>query len=184
MIQPSHTFPAALTLVLAMLAAQPAAGQTTAPGPYYALPSWDMTLPSATRFIVLSNMNSAAVLDRETGLVWDRHPSAATSWENADALCRDADTGGRKGWRLPTIEELLTLFDPARSDPALPLGHPFVLILPLHLMVGAFSQTPAPGSTLTVRAASISTGETFVANKQNPLATTFAAGWCVRGPQR
>ena len=48
--------------------------QTVGAGPYYATPSWDQTLPSNTRFIVLSNMNSAAVLDRETGLVWERAP--------------------------------------------------------------------------------------------------------------
>jgi hypothetical protein len=51
--------------------------QTVAPGPYYAMPSWDQTLPVATRFIVLSNMGSNAVLDRETGLVWERSPVAA-----------------------------------------------------------------------------------------------------------
>jgi len=46
-----------------------AVAQTTANGPYYATPSWDQTMPAATRFIVLSNMASEAVLDRETGLV-------------------------------------------------------------------------------------------------------------------
>jgi hypothetical protein len=29
--------------------------QTTAPGPYYATPSWDQQLPASTRFIVLAN---------------------------------------------------------------------------------------------------------------------------------
>lgn len=38
--------------------------------PYYAMPARDQTLPAATRFIVLTNMASQAVLDRETGLVW------------------------------------------------------------------------------------------------------------------
>ena len=38
-------------------------------GPYYATPSWNQQLPAATRFIVLTNWASAAVLDRETGLV-------------------------------------------------------------------------------------------------------------------
>jgi hypothetical protein len=37
--------------------------------------------------------------------------------------------GGRSGWRLPTLEELLTLFDPTVPfipyHPRLPSGHPF-----------------------------------------------------------
>src|SRR5689334_6098081 len=49
--------------------------QTTAAGPYYATPSWDQTLPASTRFIILSNFTSEAVLDRDTGLVWERSPS-------------------------------------------------------------------------------------------------------------
>jgi hypothetical protein len=33
--------------------------------------------------------------------------------------------GNRLGWRLPTVNELASLVDPSRSDPALPAGHPF-----------------------------------------------------------
>jgi hypothetical protein len=53
---------------LLALGAGSASAQTTANGPYFATPSWDQTLPASTRFIVLSNMNSDAVLDRETGV--------------------------------------------------------------------------------------------------------------------
>src|SRR5438034_7075222 len=65
-----------MVLALVGFAANPAGAATTAAGPYYANPSWDQTLPSSTRFIVLSNMNSEAVMDRETGLVWERSPMA------------------------------------------------------------------------------------------------------------
>ena len=52
----------------------PAGAQTTSAGPYYATPSWGQKLQCDTpatcpRFIVLSNWDNAAVLDRETGLV-------------------------------------------------------------------------------------------------------------------
>ena len=59
-----------------------ATAQTTANGPYYATPSWDQKLQcdnpaTCPRFVVLANWSSAAVLDRETGLVWEKVPSAS-----------------------------------------------------------------------------------------------------------
>ena len=40
------------------------------PGPYYAEPAWDRKM-GAGRFLILTNWNSEAVLDKETGLVWE-----------------------------------------------------------------------------------------------------------------
>jgi uncharacterized protein DUF1566 len=102
------------------------AGATTAAGPYYANPSWDQQLPASTRFIVLSNWGSAAVLDRETGLVWERSPTADTFvWVPALQQCRNHQTGSRRSWRLPSYDELTSLLDPTQANPALPVGHPF-----------------------------------------------------------
>ena len=39
-----------------------------------ALPSWDRKMGVVNRFAVLTNWSSAAVLDKETGLVWERSP--------------------------------------------------------------------------------------------------------------
>ena len=64
-----------IIVVLLAFTAIPGNAQTVANGPYYAWPSWDQTLPSSTRFIVWANFNSQAVLDRETGLVWERSPN-------------------------------------------------------------------------------------------------------------
>jgi hypothetical protein len=97
-------------------------------GPYYALPSWDQQIPSAQRFIVLSNWGSAAVLDNETGLVWEKEPTSSPrffSWYEAFAFgpsfsgCRHRSTGNRVGWRLPSVEELSSLIDPTRPNPGL-----------------------------------------------------------------
>jgi hypothetical protein len=112
-------------------------GQTTASGPYYAVPSWDQQLPASTRFVILSNWNNAAVLDRETGLVWQRTPGgefaglSTQPYEAATQLCAQAKTGGRLGWRLPSLEEALSLADPGVLSTTgsltlgLPAGHPF-----------------------------------------------------------
>ena len=40
-------------------------------------------------------------------------------------ICLLKEVGGRKGWRLPTVEELASLVDTTQSNPALPSGHPF-----------------------------------------------------------
>jgi hypothetical protein len=104
----------------------PAGAVTTAAGPYYADPSWDQQLPAATRFVVLSNWGSAAVLDRETGLVWERSPDATQQiWDIAQIICGQKNVGGREGWKLPSIQELGSLADTTQSNPALPAGHPF-----------------------------------------------------------
>ena len=61
----------------------------TGTGKNFANPSWNQTLKSSSRFIVLTNMNKEAVLDMETGLVWELSPSTSSSnWFGAKAHCR------------------------------------------------------------------------------------------------
>ena len=108
---------------------EPAAGQQS---PYYSLPSWNQTLRAAKRFVLampIDGFGLQAVLDLETGLVWQRtpHEPRAFEWLDARRLCRTENTGGRQGWRLPSVDELSSLLDLASSDPGLPSGHPFDL---------------------------------------------------------
>jgi len=89
------------------------------------LKSWSQKITSG-RFVVLSQFNYEAVLDKETQLVWEKSPDTATStWEDAFDICSAKSVGERKGWRLPTLSELSSLVDPTKTDPALPSGHPF-----------------------------------------------------------
>ena len=88
--------------------------------------TWGEPINTPDRFIVLSSFNDAAVLDQETRLVWEQGPSTTLqSWLNAQISCTIKTVGGRKGWRLPTIQELASLVDPSVANPALPDGHPF-----------------------------------------------------------
>jgi len=71
------------------------------------------------------------VLDKQTGIVWQRRPSGVI-WEASDCYGKavyetyEAEHGGLRGQRLPTLEEMLSLVDPTMSEPALPAGHPFI----------------------------------------------------------
>ena len=71
------------------------------------------------------------VLDKETGLVWARQTTQVGDhdWEQATLCSRVATLGNRKGWRLPTVEELSSLLDmsgPGTDGTMLPEGHPFL----------------------------------------------------------
>ena len=89
--------------------------------------AWNRIIPGAERFV--NSLDGTAVLDRETGLVWAKSPVfEKTTWYGALDYCANLTLGKRKGWRLPAIEELASLVDPANHDPALPSGHPFINI--------------------------------------------------------
>ena len=98
----------------------------------HAQQSWATQINNPSRFQVLHSFAEQAVLDRETGLVWERTPDENRfSWGNASIggaldTCFNRTIGGRKGWRLPTVEELASLVDTTQEDPALPAGHPFM----------------------------------------------------------
>jgi len=93
-------------------------------------PAWYQKLAPVSRFVLV--LDGDAVLDCETGLVWERSPSiGGLSWEAAMLRCLELTKGKRLGWRLPTAWELLTLMDstkfsPTFLDPPLPPGHPFI----------------------------------------------------------
>ena len=92
-------------------------------------PTWSRKLPASERFVVLADFNNEAVLDKETGLVWERSPSTSErDWWKANDYCDELSVGNRKGYRLPTKQELASLVDPSVPDkmgPKLPSSHPF-----------------------------------------------------------
>ncbi|MFW5741014.1 MAG: DUF1566 domain-containing protein [Myxococcota bacterium] len=72
------------------------------------------------------------VEDRLTGLVWQREADplgAPCTWQQAldyaSELRERQALAGRRGWHLPTINELASLVDYGCARPALPPGHPF-----------------------------------------------------------
>jgi hypothetical protein len=161
---------------ITILASGSVSAQTSMNGPYYASPSWDQQLPAAQRFIVLSNWNNEAVLDRETGLVWERQPVMDTfDWVTAMQQCRKHLTANRRGWRLASYAELTSLLDGTQSTPALPAGHPFLGIGGLDVF---WTATPEEGSNGThAWFVEIGSADTWIVAGLNFTLRI----WCVRG---
>ena len=150
---------------------------------------WDEKINGHHRFKVLRQFDGAAVLDKETGRVWEQSPSTDTfCWTASascpgtglapDALsyCYQLQVGGRKGWRVPTIEELASLVDTSQGSPttpALPAGHPFNVLPTPH-----WSATSNASDASRAWAAGFATGSVFRVVK-----TASREVWCVRGGQ-
>jgi hypothetical protein len=59
----------------------------------------------------ISNDNET-VMDTRTGLMWSAHDNdGPATWQEAKKYCEQYTGGGYKDWRMPTIDELKTLYD-------------------------------------------------------------------------
>jgi Protein of unknown function (DUF1566) len=140
-------------------------------------PSWDKVIsPGQSRFKVLPQFGGEAVLDKETGLVWERSPSPdpvpwAGIFGGAVARCYSRSVGGRRGWRLPTVEEISSLIDPTQTNPTLATGHPFTGVQ----NDGYWSITSTPGG-ISAYFRNFGTGVLGI-NGTSQL----ERAWCVRG---
>jgi hypothetical protein len=141
-------------------------------------PSWHQILPSnngagdgcsSTRFQCV--MGDVAVLDKETGLVWQRTVAADSADVVSFTMCETMALGGRYGWHIPTVAEMRSLLDDSADH--LPDGHPFVGVL-----------TASPDIFWTNTR---STGVVFILNLDAPdqypsdNGTGMYRRWCVRG---
>jgi hypothetical protein len=144
---------------------------------------WDQALPAAGRFVVLAAFNNNAVLDKNTGLVWERSPSTTTArWDDitptgAAHTCIDRIVGGQKGWRLPAIAELMSLVDPSvpSPGPTLPPGHPFLNVQ----SASYWSSSVVAADPLHVWDVRFNFGDAFTGSPQGSVYV-----WCVRGPMQ
>lgn len=143
-------------------------------------PPWDHQMNSPGRFLVLSQFGGEAVLDKETGLVWEQTPSTnSKNWFNAHASCYNSSVGGRMGWRLPTLQELMSLLDPAQLvGPKLPAGHPFDDVQSANYWSASEEATLAGHSN---RALVVPLNTAVVGSDLKATGAAFA--WCVRGGQ-
>ena len=155
-----------------------AAGPPSNPNPTIDLSgvtqNWDKKLPNNSRFTILTDFDSQAVRDNETGLVWEKSLAggAGISWASASFACINKSLAGRKAWRLPSIAELLSLVDTTQNNPALPTAHPFTGLQSIYWSATTIQDLPT-----FVWGIHLPTGGTTTIDK-----TSTVSAWCVRGP--
>ena len=161
-----------------------------APGPTFKtldeIPgTWSRALPAddgdpvtgcdSSRFECVMEVGGVAqaVLDKETGLVWETLRLAGrVNWQTALDICANRTTGGRRGWRLPSVHELTSLVDVVNTNPALPTGHPF----------GVVASQPFWSATAYSAASSDAWGVHFGFGLAGNARTSEILNiWCVRG---
>jgi hypothetical protein len=139
-----------------------------------------MSWANNPRFAVTNprNPEDDIVLDKATGLVWQRKPWSAMNsykmnWSRALFSCHWATRLGAIGWRLPTVEELSSLSE-YTGDWRLPYGHPFVDLTDNSYWTSSnvIYDTPNSGVAYTVRVP----GGVDTSSK-----TSTHGVWCVRG---
>lgn len=68
------------------------------------------TALASDRFL---NNNDGTVTDVKTGLMWAaKDNEIPINWSDAHAYCQNYTGGGHTDWRLPTLTELASLYDP------------------------------------------------------------------------
>lgn len=149
--------------------------------------SWSRSLPSdngapgddppagcnSTRFQCVL-VNNEAVLDHETGLVWQRFVSSSSPFNWHGSQCSLLTIAGVQGWRLPTLAEINSLADNSVDvPPYLPAGHPFQNVHPSDPY-----WTTTQYDAVTARTFHFDGGTGAAAH-----ADGLARSWCVRGPE-
>lgn len=65
---------------------------------------------ASDRFV---NNGDGTVTDTKTGLVWAAKDNGGhINWTDARSYCQSYSGGGHKDWRMPTLAELTSLYDP------------------------------------------------------------------------
>jgi|GEM_PF-699443 len=77
----------------------------------------------AVRGVLASNNfidnNDGTVTDTSTGLMWQQNGSTQKTWGDALAYCESLTLAGHSDWRLPNRNELQTIVDYSRYNPAI-----------------------------------------------------------------
>ncbi|MBF0099928.1 MAG: DUF1566 domain-containing protein, partial [Desulfobacterales bacterium] len=68
---------------------------------------------------VIVDNGDGTVTDKDTGLMWQKDDVVGKSWKDAMAYCENLTLAGYSDWRLPNLNELLSISDKSKGYPAM-----------------------------------------------------------------
>ena len=77
-----------------------------------------MATKKATKKPAAAASADPTIIDPRTGLEWSPTLGERVNWKTAKKVAKECRAGGHADWRLPTIEEQITLIDFSRTSPA------------------------------------------------------------------
>ena len=104
------------------------------------------------------------VTDTETGLMWQKDEAGAMSWEAALTHCENSQWAGYDDWRLPNRNELQSIVDYTRSNPAINRT-----VFPGAMSSNYWSSTPDASNTGYAWRVNFSNGDVDHYHKSNNL---------------
>ena len=63
--------------------------------------------------------DNGTVTDLTTGLMWQQGTDEVMTWDEAIRYCNNLKLAGHKDWRLPTVQELFSIVDFDKYNPAI-----------------------------------------------------------------
>jgi hypothetical protein len=139
------------------------------------LRDWGRKFSTSERFVVLSQFNNQAVLDKETQLVWqavaDTTPAITGVWSQAHFSCLFDTAGSRRGWRLPTYPEIASIFGTNGVKPQAFNGVPNGL----YWTATEYAVSDAYAVVIDVPSGAAAIGPVHLKSDKLRI-------WCVRGP--
>jgi hypothetical protein len=143
--------------------------------PSHASDDWNLKY-ATNRQVLTPVFGGLAVLDKETGLLWERTPSSgAYTWDDASSHCATLAVSSRLGWRLPTIQELGSILDLGQPNNLTP-GNPYNALTVSGWNIGELIWSATSSDTTPGSAWSMNIASNFLVLGKGSL----GRAWCVR----
>lgn len=143
----------------------------------FAQDAWKLHIGLGRTVLLGDGWANQAVWDRETDLVWEQSPSGlAFTWDQAEDRCNSLVIGNRMGWRVPTLQELLSVLDLSQGS-HLPPNNKYAFPFPIPPNEAIWSSTSTDPCRSSCSAWEMDIGGNVLPTQPKG---SLSHAWCVR----